>query len=63
MTGRGQNDGLRQVVIVGIAGLCFDVAHTVEPSKADFLSRPALTRNAEQVARRETHHKAAAAVL
>ena len=63
VTRRGQNDGLRQVVIVGVVGFCFDVAHTFGPAEADFLSRPTLTRNAEQIAYRKADHEAATAVL
>ena len=61
VTRRGQNDGLRQVVIVWVARFRFDVAHTVGPAEADFLPRPTLTGNAEQVADREADHEAATA--
>ena len=63
VTRRGQNDSLRQVVIVRATCPHFDVAHTVGPAEADFLPLPALTQNAEQVTDRETHHEAATTVL
>ena len=59
----GQNDGLRQVVIVRVARACLDIAHAFGPAAADFLPRPALAQYAEQVTGREADHEAAAAVL
>ena len=62
VTRRGQNDGLRQVVIVGVARVRFDVAHAIGPTEA-ISSRGQPSRNAEQVADREADHEAATTVL
>lgn len=59
----GQNDCLREVVIVGMARFSLYLADTVGPAAADFFLPPAFARKAEQVADRQANHDAAAPVL